>query len=142
MDSSANKNDVLKKENKFKNTNIIRIHSIIKFTIIIGWISLALITSIIIIFEYGSIHESKKATPIEMYWHLAITIFIIVLACSFFLQTLLMEIENKNDLRNKIIHALNHEHRNYFLKKSKFKEKESESFTVENDNKIKVYQKK
>ena len=84
MIPSTTKNNKLK-DNNIKKINIILIRSIIKYTIIIGWISLALITSIIIIYEYGSDHNSKK----EIYWHIVITIFIIVIASSFFLQTLL-----------------------------------------------------
>ena len=112
---------------------LIQIRSIIKSIIISGWILLAIITSYIIIFEYGYKNSSPKY--LEIWWHFVITIFIIVLAFSFFLQTLLIEIENKNDLRNKVVHALNHEHRNYYLKNSKSNEKDSSnSFVIEKDN--------
>ena len=139
--SAIEKNRIKEDYNKINDTKSIQIHSIIKFIIISGWILLAGLTSYIIIFEYGYNNTSTKLTEIQ--WHIAITIFIIVLACSFFLQTLLIERENKNDLRNKIVHALNHEHRNYYLKKLKSNEKNSlDSLNVEKDNHIIVYHKK
>src|SRR5829696_3733658 len=93
-------------------------HNIIKIIIISGWIFLAGIVSYIIIYDYGAGKSLK-----ELHWNIAIAIFILVLALSFFLQTILIEKENKNDLRLKVNHSLNQAHKNY----SKEKNKQSDS---------------
>ena len=91
------------------------IHFIIRVIIISSWIFLAGIFCYIMVVDYGT---SKLAEPLtEIHWNIAIALFIIIMGSSFILQTILIEIENTNDLRNKIINALNHERRTYIKKR-------------------------
>ena len=101
------------KYNKIKNwiKDIKNIHYLIKIIIISGWISLAVIFCYIAIVDY-SIHKLPPPYT-EIHWNIAISLFIIILASSFILQTVLIETENKNDFKNKIILELNYQHKEY-----------------------------
>ena len=69
----------------------------------------------------------------ELHWNVAIAIFILVLALSFFLQTILIEKENKNDLRLKVDHSLNQAHKNYSKEKNKQSDSSISNHNAENE---------
>lgn len=123
------------KEQSFKDNK--NLYNIIYIIIISSWVFLAGIVCYTIIIEYGI---NKTAGLTGIHWNIAAALFIITLAFSFFLQTILIEIENKNELRNKINHALNQEHVNYVKKKRKrvtnFSNTFNQSDPFDNTNRI------
>jgi hypothetical protein len=141
METYIDRQNQIPKESRekklFKNTKTI--HNIISIIIISSWIFLAGIICYIIIYDYGL--NKPEISSTELHWNIAIALFIIILAFSFFLQTILIETENKNDLRSKINHALNHEHRGYFKRKRQVKSNSYYSKS-ENDNQIEENEKK
>jgi hypothetical protein len=137
MESNAGKqNQIFNNYNKKKSfKNIKTLHKIISIVIISSWIFFAGIICYVIIYDFGTLGSNSKAL-IGIHWYIAIAVFIITLAISFFLQTILIEIENKNDLRSKIIHELNREHRNYSKEKRNHELINLHGHTSKNTNEI------
>lgn len=134
MEYNNNKKFSLPKDNEKKKSliDIKTVRDTISIIIISGWIILAWIFCYIVIIDY--VFNKPGSSAAEIHWNIAIASFIVILAISFFLQTILIENENKNDLRNKVTHALNHEHKSYFKKKRQNNSSEPHHPKYDTDN--------
>jgi hypothetical protein len=109
------------------------IHSLIKIILISGWISIAVIFCYIAIVDYA-IHKLPPPYT-EIHWNIAVSLFIIILASSFILQAVLIETDNKNDFKNKIVLELSYQHKEYIKRKNEPIQKDEEKSKDIDENK-------
>jgi hypothetical protein len=99
-----NDNDISNHYRKYNLLKISNIKNAINNAIKLGWLVLAGNVCFMLLF-YFHIDDNDFS---NIHWYIGITSFIIIMALSFFYQTILIESDNKDHLKNRIYRELNY----------------------------------